>query len=126
MLNRRLVLTGCTVAVLALAASSALAWSSIARTNHLTFSGAVALPGVVLTPGSYTFQAGPMDTDRNVVRVTTRDGRRTLFMGFTIPVSRPQGSRGVIVSLGEAPAGQPRPILVWYPSDSTIGYQFRY
>lgn len=127
MVNRKFVVAGCTAAVaVLLAASSALAWSSLARTNHLTFSAAVALPGVVLSPGSYTFQAGPQDTNLDIVRVTTRDGRRVLFMGFTTLVARSHGNRGVEVSLGEAPAGQPRPILEWYPMNSTIGYRFRY
>ncbi|MBI3048670.1 MAG: hypothetical protein HYY76_10220 [Acidobacteria bacterium] len=127
MVNRRFVVAGCAAAVVVLlAASSTLAWSSLARTNHLTFSAAVALPGVVLSPGSYTFQAGPQDTHPNIVRVTTRDGRRVLFMGFTTPVARSHDSRGLVVSIGEAPAGQPKPIMAWYPSDSSIGYQFRY
>jgi hypothetical protein len=127
MFTRKFVLTASAVVVLALlGAASTQAWSSLARTNHLTFSGAVALPGVMLPAGSYTFEAGPQDTDPHVVRVTTRDGRRTLFMGLTIPVARPSGSRGAVVSLGEAPAGQARPIIVWYPKDSTLGHQFRY
>jgi hypothetical protein len=127
MFTRKFVLTACAVVVVSLlGAASTHGWSSLARTNHLTFSGPVALPGMVLPAGSYTFEAGPQDTDPDIVRVTTRDGRRTLFMAFTIPVARPAGGRGAVVSLGEAPAGQARPIIVWYPSDSTRGHQFRY
>jgi len=127
MAHRRFVVTGgLTAAALLLAASSTLAWSSLVRTNHLTFSAAVALPGVVLTPGTYTFQAGPQDTDPHIVRVTTRDGRRTLYMGFSIPVQRDPRDREMRISLGEARSGMPRPILAWYPSGSLIGYQFRY
>lgn len=127
MFNRRIALTACAVVVVALfGAASTQAWSSLTRTNHLTFSGAVALPGVVLNAGSYTFEAGPQGIDNHVVRVSSRDGRRILFTGFTTLVTRPQGSRGVMVSLGEAPAGQPKPIMAWYPAHSAIGYQFRY
>lgn len=127
MFTRKFVLTACAgILVTLLGAASTQAWSSLSRLNHLTFGGPVALPGVVLSPGSYTFQAGPQDTDPTIVRVTTRDGRRTLFMGFTVPVARPHGSRGAVVSLGEAPAGQPQPIIAWYPTDSGMGYQFRY
>jgi len=92
MLTRRFVLAaGALVVVALIGAASTHAWSI--RVNHLTFSGAVALPGVTLAAGSYTFQAGPLDTDPNIVRVLTRDGRRVLYQGFTTPVSRPGGCR---------------------------------
>jgi uncharacterized protein with FMN-binding domain len=127
MFTRTFVLSAVAVAVAAvLTASSPQAWSSPNRTNHLTFTRAVALPGVVLVPGSYTFQAGPEDSNLNVVRVMTRDGRRVLFMGLTIPVTRPADTSGTQVSFEEAPAGQPPPIKEWYPAHSSMGYRFRY
>jgi hypothetical protein len=100
--------------------------SSLNHINHLTFSGVVSLPGVTLAPGTYTFEAGPQDTDRSVVRVLTRNGRTILFQGFTTPVSRPLASAAPVVVFGEAPAGQPAPIRVWYPMQRRIGHQFRY
>lgn len=98
MFKRTVVLTVLAVAVVSLltAASSQARMSS--RINHLTFSGAVRLPGAVLTPGTYTFEAGPSGTNSNIVRVTTRDGKKVLFLAFTIPVSRsPKARRGVEV-----------------------------
>jgi hypothetical protein len=124
MFTRRSVLTaGVLVVVAVLGAASVQAWST--RVNHLTFSGAVSLPGVTLAAGTYTFEAGPVETDPNIVRVLTRDGRRVLYTGFTTPVSRPAG-RVPAVMFGEARAGQPTPIRVWYPSGASIGHQFRY
>jgi len=123
MLKRTVVLIAIVVGVAALLTASSTQ-ASMSRVNHLTFSGAVTLPGAVLTPGTYTFEAGPSGTNLDIVRVTTRDGRRVLFMGFTIPVSRP--AAGPIVSLGEAPAGSPQPIAVWYENGATRGHQFRY
>jgi len=124
MFTRRFVLTAGALAVVALlGAASAQAWSN--RINHLTFNGRVSLPGVTLAAGTYTFQAGPFDTNPNVVRVLTRDGRQVLYTGFTTPVSRPAG-RVPAVMFGEAPAGQPTPIRVWYPMGASIGHQFRY
>ena len=127
MLKRTVVLMAGAAAVAALlitASSTDASSMSLSRINHLTFSGSVRLPGAVLTPGTYTFEAGPSGTDRNIVRVITRDGRKVLFQGFTIPVSRP--SRGPIVSMGEASAGAPQPIAVWYEDSATSGHQFRY
>ena len=107
-----------------LTASSSVASPPLSRINHLTFNTAVRLPGAVLTPGTYTFEAGPGGNDLNIVRVTTRKGGRVMFMGFTIPVSRPRS--GSVVSFGEAPAGAPQPVAVWYEDGAGKGHQFRY
>ena len=124
MINRRVVLIAFAAAVAALVtASSTQAWAL--RTNYLTFSGPVALPGVTLAAGTYTFEAGPLDSNPAIVRVSTRDGRRVLFQGFTTPVSRPAG-RMPVVTFGEAPAGRPMPIRVLYPTNASIRHQFRY
>ena len=96
----------------------------MSRVNHLTFSAAVRLPGTLLTPGTYTFEAGPQGNSLDIVRVTTRDGRRVLYTGFTTLVTRP--ARGPIVSFGEAPANAPQPIDVWYEDGAKMGHRFRY
>ena len=125
MRKRTIVLIAAVAAVAALlTASSTLASPSLSRINHLTFNTAVRLPGALLTPGTYTFQAGPQGNSLDIVRVTTRDGRRILYTGFTAAVTR--ATRGPMVSFGEAPAGSPQPIAVWYEDGSTIGHQFRY
>lgn len=129
MFKRIVVLVAAAVAVAALLITASSTHASVSqmalsKVNHLTFGGAVRLPGTLLTPGTYTFEAGPNGTNRDIVRVTTRDGRRVLFTGFTIRVSRPE--RGPIVSLGEAPAGAPQPIAVWYEDGERTGHQFRY
>jgi hypothetical protein len=88
---------------------------------HLTFSQAVSLPGAVLPAGEYRFEALRPD----IVRVSSRDGRRVLYTGFTHSVRRPDGlARDVFVSVGEAPAGEPLPITRWYPENRARGHQF--
>lgn len=125
MIKRTIVLTALGVGIVVLlAAVSTQASPPLSRVNHLTFSGAVRVPGAVLTPGTYAFEAGPQGNDRDIVRVTSRDGRRVLYTGFTSTVTRP--ARGPMVSFGEAPAGAPQPISVWYEDGATIGHQFRY
>jgi hypothetical protein len=125
MTNRRLVWITCAIAVTALVATAVQAASSMTHTNYLTFSGPVALPGVTLAAGTYTFETSPADTDPNIVRVLTRNGRQVLYTGFTTPVARPSGRVPVVV-FGEALAGRPMPIRVWYPTQSSIGHQFRH
>jgi hypothetical protein len=123
MCTRRIAVAAVVAFVIGIAATQA---ASFHRLNHLTFSGPVSLPGVTLAPGTYTFEAGPQGTtDLSIVRVTTRNGRMVLYQGFTTLVARPRGNVPM-VTFGEAPAGQAAPIKVWYPTQSTIGHQFRY
>lgn len=125
MINRKSVLTACAVVV----AGLLMAVSAQARNNrtHLTFAKAVALPGVVLPAGSYTFELAPPSGALDVVRVASRDGQRVVYAGFTNLVSRPAGlppDRAVL--FGDAPAGQPAPITAWFRAGSAIGHQFLY
>lgn len=128
MLKRIVVLMAVVVALAALLVPSSthasMSTLAMSKVNHLTFNTPVRLPGALLTPGTYTFQAGPQGNSLDIVRVTTRDGRRILYTGFTAAVTR--ATRGPMVSFGEAPAGSPQPITVWYEDGSTIGHQFRY
>ena len=93
----------------------------------MTFSKDVALPGIVLAAGSYTFEAGPGNTSRDIVLVRSRATQKPLYLGFTRPVNRPEGMPSdKTVAFGEAPAGQPTPIAVWYPVGSSTGHEFLY
>ena len=102
---------------------SAHAWTS--NTNYLTFNAPVALPGVTLPAGTYTFRI-PTDMDRNVVQVLNRAETKSYYMGITRPVSRPRGATDLIVTIGEAPAGQVRPIQTWFPRGTNDGHAFIY
>ena len=101
------------------------AWSTPNR-HYLTFNGSVALPGVVLPPGSYTFEVANRDTSGNIVRVSSRNGRFQ-FLGFTRIVERPRSfGRDKRVTFGEAASGVPAPIKIWYPPESSTGHEFIY
>jgi hypothetical protein len=95
-------------------------------TSHLTFGGAVALPGVMLSPGTYVFErvfAGAPD----VVVVRGIDGRKVYFMGTTQPRVRPSGMRpDEVVTFGEGRRHAPRPITAWYPRGAELGFGFVY
>ena len=91
--------------------------------TKLTFDRAVAIPGVVLPAGRYTFEAIRPD----IVRVSSRDGRKLFYMGFAHQVPRPAGlGRASSITLGEARDGEPRPITVWYPEQRSFGYRLIY
>ena len=127
MFTRNLALIAGVAAVEAvLTATSSQAGMPMTRVNNLTFSHAVALPGVTLAAGTYVFEAGPGGTNSNLVRVRTVNQQKQLFLGFTIPISRPADAPGRLLIFGEAQAGEPTPIVAWYPVGSDRGHEFLY
>ena len=129
MSNRRIVLTALVVVLaVVLAAPSMQAGASARRkVNHVTFSAPVALPGVVLLPGRYTFEAGALGINPDIVRVTSADYQKLYFVGIH-PAHSTSGSMASneVVSLGEAAVGAPTPIRAWYPIGSQAGHEFLY
>jgi hypothetical protein len=97
----------------------------VTTANRLTFGGPVALPGVVLPAGSYSFEV--MDPVARIVSVWNRDRTRVLFVGPTIETERPRTiSAAQAIAFGEASVGAPQPIRVWYPVGRATGHQFIY
>jgi hypothetical protein len=126
MFTRRLALIACGAAVLGLAVAPTGDAASLAlKTNHLTFSGAVALPGVTLPRGTYTFEVVELHPD--IVRVLSRDGSRVYFMGFTATVVRPadQGADRLVTLAETSRSVRPR-IDTWYPIGQSTGRRFIY
>jgi len=125
MVTRRALVTaagaliGLAVGVTTLAASS--------RLEYLTFSGPVSLPGVTLHAATYSFEVVDYRSSGNVVNVRDRSTRQSVFLGITQRVERPASARkGASVVFGESPRGIPQPIVAWYPSGHSVGYQFVY
>ena len=124
---RRSVLIACGMAVLGLtvAASGHAAGAFASRTNHLTFSRHVGLPGVTLARGTYTFLT--IESHPDIVRVQSRDGSAIYYTGFTRLVKRPAGVRhDRMVTFAETPRGVPSRIDTWYPIGESTGRQFIY
>jgi hypothetical protein len=120
---RTLLFVLATAAVLGvLVGGSAHAWST--DTNYLTFNGPVALPGVTLPAGTYTFRSPAID--RNIVQVMDRGETKSYYMGITRPVSRSRGGTELLVTIGEAAARQVPPIQAWFPRGASEGHAFIY
>ena len=130
MFNRKSMFTVCAVVAAGLlmaATTQATTVHPLTRLNYLTFSKAVALPGIVLAAGAYTFEEGPGGVGRDVVLVRERVSQKPIYMGFTRPVTRPEGKPvNKAVAFGEAPKGAPMPIAVWFPVGDTTGHEFLY
>jgi hypothetical protein len=124
MKNKSVRIAFATVA-LALVAAAAHAWG-FNHENKLKFSRPVALPGIVLPAGTYSFDvASPTALD--VVVVRSADRGKVFYMGFTRTISRPRHmSSEIPVAFGEASANEPPPIAAWYEINDTTGHEFVY
>ncbi len=117
-------------AALALAVTTAVSTHAsvtlASRTTYLTFSKPVALPGVMLRPGTYIFELPEPDTSLDIVRVLSRDRKTVYFTAFTRMIERPaEMPASQLVSFQEVAPDAPMPITVWW-SDPLTGRQFVY
>jgi hypothetical protein len=118
---KSLLVAGLVLASCAVAASSRA--GNILRIEYLTVNRATALPGVVLPPGTYVFEA--IGGHPDIVRVSDRSSRRVLYAGYTDLIRRPDNNNRPLV-FGEAPTGEPVPIRVWFPAGTQTGHEFRH
>jgi hypothetical protein len=96
------------------------------RTQYLTFSKPVALPGVMLAAGTYIFETPSPDSSHDIVRVSSRDRKIVYLTAFTREVDRPVSMPLTqLVSLREVAPKEPAPVAVWW-SESKTGRQFIY
>ena len=104
-------------------AASTHVWGACPE-NTVRFDRSVTLPGgVVLPAGEYTFQIADMP---DLVLVRSADCRDTFYLGFTTAVQRSRSASASPVALGAAPAGEPTPVVAWYPAGDPTGHEFRY
>ena len=122
----KIAIAAAALALMAAASSHAGGTWGYSHENKLRFTGPVALPGVTLPAGEYSFNvASPTALD--VVVVRDPKTAKVFYMGFTRTVSRPRNmSTSAAITFGEAPATAPRPINTWYEIGDTMGHQFIY
>ena len=89
--------------------------------HRLTFSGPVALPGVSLPPGTYTFRR-PL---ANVLQVVNSAGTPYAMM-TTVPVSRNSVNSYEIVLGAPLADGAPRRLEAWFAAGESTGQQLMY
>jgi hypothetical protein len=127
MMNWKSVRIACATLALGLLMATSGHAVSMRHENQLTFTRPVALPGVVLPAGAYSFDLVDSRSSLDLVIVRDRAQTKVFYMGFTNLVRRPNGmSTSAPVAFAEAPANQPRPIAVWFEIGDSIGHQFLY
>jgi hypothetical protein len=126
---RRLLVPALGVALLAtcLAATSD-AGSPSSRLTRIHVSRSMALPGVILPPGSYTFEIVNPNSSADVVAVSSgAPPHNVRYLGLTRRIERPRElPANQVIAVREAPAGQPIPITAWFPAGYAAGRQFIY
>lgn len=125
--SRRVIACGALlIATLIPAAAQPAAKSRVAVLEILRFNAPVALPGVTLAAGDYTFELEHHD---GVERVRVREGRsdRIVFDGAAHLAERPRGLKAnKSIVFGDAPPERPLPIVGWFPRDRVVGCEFDY
>jgi hypothetical protein len=126
MLARTLRTTALAAVLTGLAATAPMHAGTEMRTQYLTFSQPVTLPGVALRAGTYIFEMPSPNASPDVVRVMSRDRKTVYFTAFTRSVDRPSAMpTAQLITMREAAKDQPASIAVWW-SDARTGRQFVY
>lgn len=108
--------------LLAAVAVSAYPWDK--RTNF-TFNGPVAIPGVTLPAGTYTFRL--VDTSsRSVIQVLSANGQESYAMFFGRFALRSDIPTAPEIRFMETAAGMPRAVESWWYPGTRWGYEFVY
>ena len=94
--------------------------------EYLTFSAPIALPGLTLAAGTYTFEVPDAPFSQSLVRVRSKDGLHIYLTAYTRVVSRPWGDDVPHVTFSEGAPGAAQPINIWYPMGGDNGRQFIY
>ncbi len=111
---------------IALMASSALAQTPANRKTYFTFSGPVALPGITLPAGTYTFRLADSLANRHIVQVLDRDERHIYRTLLAVPSQRAEAEGDPVVMFREAPANMAPPVRYWYYAGEKTGNEFVY
>jgi len=95
------------------------------KTERITFSRSVQLPGTVLPPGTYIFKL-LSEPSEHIVRVMNADQTQLLATILAIPNYQLEPSAGTVLTTEERPGNQPEAIKAWFYPGDMIGQEFVY
>jgi hypothetical protein len=104
----------------------ALRADSINKKTVLTLSEAVAVPGMVLQPGTYVFELESSPVDRNIVQVFDKDQAHLLTTFMAIPDYRVEPADHTVIQLEEREPNTPQAIHAWFYQGDYDGLEFVY
>ncbi len=124
-MSRTLVLT-CALAAFVCGLSAPAAAHTSDRRTYFTFNQPIALPGVTLPAGTYTFRLADPGTGRRVVQVLNDRGTQSHALLLSIPTYRTDVPENSEISFMETGAGMPAAVKTWWQEGSVLGYEFIY
>ena len=122
----RAFVSTCVLAALAFGLSVPATAYTFDRRTRFTFSQPIAIPGVTLPAGTYTFRLVDPTTGSRVVQVLNDSGTRSYAMFLSIPALRTEVPKEPEISFMETGAGMPAAVKTWWQEGSTLGYEFLY
>ena len=96
------------------------------KRTKLTFSGPVAVPGKVLTAGTYTFTILDSFADRQIVQIWNADKTELVTTILAIPNARLEPTDKTVIEFRERPADRPQAIKAWFYPGYSYGIEFVY
>jgi len=116
----------CVAAALVCGLSAPAAAYTFDNRTSFTFSRPIALPGMTLPAGTYTFRLADPTTGRRVVQVLNHNGSHSYALFLSMPAMRADVATEPEISFMETAAGMPAAVKVWWQEGSTRGYEFIY
>ena len=116
----------CVLAALAYGLSAPAAAYTFDRRTLFTFNQPIALPGVTLPAGTYTFRLADPTTGGRVVQVLNDSGTQSYAMLLSMPATRQDIPEESEISFMETSAGMPAAVKIWWQEGSRSGYELIY
>ena len=123
---KKTVMVALSMAVLGAAAPSSARADEWNKLTFLTFSKDVAIPGKVLTAGTYTFRLSDSPSDRHVVQILNQTGTQLIATLLTIGDHRLSPTDDTVITFGEPAGDGPSPVTRWFYPGDTDGQEFIY
>jgi Flp pilus assembly protein TadG len=123
---KKTVVVALSMAVLsAVPASTARAdeWNKL---TYVTFSKDVAIPGRVLTAGTYIFRLMDSQSNRHIVQIFNQTGTQLITTLLTIGDYRLSPTDDTVITFGESAGNAPPPVTRWFYPGDTDGDEFIY
>ena len=96
------------------------------KQTKITFSGPVAVPGKVLTAGTYTFTILDSFANRNIVQIFNADKTELITTILAIPNYRLEPTDKTVIEFRERPTDRPQAIKAWFYPGHSHGIEFVY
>jgi hypothetical protein len=123
---KKTVIVALSMAVLGAASASSARADEWNKLTHLTFSKDVAIPGRVLTAGTYTFRLSDSQSDRHVVQIFDQTGTQLITTLLTVADYRLSPADDTIITFGESAGDAAPPIVRWFYPGDIDGQEFIY